>query len=64
MGRMFKNDGTLKIPLSSEVPLPKETVEQSDGQLAVQEAYCSQGHIVMCLPRVSDRPGIHFRNAD
>ena len=60
MGEMFKKNGTLKIPLVEEIHIPREKVDETEGGLVLREAYCPEGHSLICDKQISGHNAIHF----
>lgn len=64
MGKMFNEDGTLYIPVSAKLKLPKDKVIEAEGKAVITEAYCQNGHSLISDVKIDRQKGIHFIYTD
>lgn len=64
MGKMFNKDGTLYIPISESLKLPKDKVIETGGEAVITEAYCQKGHSLISDVKINEQNGLHFLYTD
>lgn len=64
MGKMFNKNGTLYIPISESLRLPKDKVIEAEGKAVITEAYCQNGHSLMSDIKINDQHGLNFIYTD
>ena len=64
MGDMFKKNGTLNIPISEHIPVPRHKIDNKGGKLLIFEAYCCVGHSLISGVKIDGYQGIHFIHTD
>ena len=60
MNETFDEEGKLIVPLECKIPLPKDKVEEKEGELFIKEAYCPKGHSLLCDTEIEGHRGIHL----
>jgi len=64
MGKMFNKNGTLYIPISESLRLPKDKVIEAEGKAVITQAYCQHGHSLMSDIKINDQHGLNFIYTD
>ncbi len=60
MSKIFNQDGTLYIPISGRLKLPKDKISESKGKVVVNEAYCQNGHSLISDIKINEQNGLKF----
>jgi hypothetical protein len=60
MSKIFNKDGTLYIPISETLKLPKDKIIEAQGEAVVTEAYCQNGHSLISDVKINEQNGLHF----
>ncbi len=60
MSKIFNEDGTLYIPISGRVALPKDKIIEEQGKVVVTEAYCQNGHSLISDVKINEQNGLNF----
>ncbi len=60
MGKTFNEDGTLCIPISAKLKIPKDKIIEEKGKVVVTEAYCQNGHTLISDVKINEQNGLHF----
>ncbi len=60
MGKTFNEDGTLYIPISGRLELPKDKIIEEQGKVVVTEAYCQNGHSLISDVKINEQNGLNF----
>ena len=64
MSKLFNKDGTLYIPVSGGLKLPKDKVIEAQGEAVIREAYCQNGHSLISEVNINEQNGLHFIYTD
>ena len=64
MGKMFNEDGTLYIPISAKIKLPKDKVIEAKGKAVITEAYCQNSHNLISDVKINEQNGLNFIYTD
>lgn len=64
MGKMFNEDGTLYIPVSGRLKLPKDKVIEAQGMAVITEAYCQKSHSLISDVQIDGQNGLNFIYTD
>lgn len=60
MRKIFNRDGTLYIPISGKLELPKDTIIEDQGKVVITEAYCQNGHSLKSDVKINEQNGLSF----
>jgi hypothetical protein len=60
MSKIFNQDGTLYIPISGRLKIPKDKVIEAQGKVVVTEAYCQNGHSLISDIKINEQNGLSF----
>ncbi len=60
MADIYKEDGRLNIPVCEEIALPKDTADEDQGNIVLNEAYCTNGHSLISDVKIDNHSGIHL----
>ena len=60
MSKIFNEDGTLYIPISGRLKLPKDKIIEAQGKAVVTEAYCQNGHSLISDVKINEQNGLNF----
>ncbi len=60
MKTLFNERGELIIPTMEKFHLPAEKISRKDGDIAVTEAYCPNGHSLISDVRIGHQKSLHF----
>ena len=64
MSNMFNKNGTLNIPISGSLKLPKDKVIEAQGKAVITEAYCQKGHSLISDIKINEQHGFNFIYTD
>ena len=64
MVKIFNKDGTLYIPISGRVELPKDKIIEEQGSFVVTEAYCQNGLSLISDVKINEQNGLNFIYTD
>ena len=64
MNKIFNQDGTLYIPISTKLKLPKDKFIEAEGKVVITEAYCQNGHSLISDVKINEQNGLNFIYTD
>lgn len=64
MSNMFNKNGTLNIPISGSLKVPKDKVIEAQGKAVITEAYCQNGHSLLSDVKINEQNGLNFIYTD
>jgi hypothetical protein len=64
MRKIFNKDGTLYIPISGKLRLPKDKIIEARGKAVITEAYCQKRHSLISDVKINDQNGLNFIYTD
>ena len=60
MRKVFNKNGTLHIPISESLKLPRDKVIEAQGEVVVTEAYCQNQHSLISDVKINEQNGLNF----